>query len=70
MSHVIGKPNDRREVEVWRDAKKVFHAPLRELHQTWDETSWRIARCATTRRAPMPNMTRQAATTTRACICA
>ncbi len=44
MSHVIGKPNDRRCIEVWRDAKKVFTAPLRELHQAWDETSWRIAR--------------------------
>jgi len=43
-SHVIGKPNDSRCVEVWRDAKKVFSAPLRELHQAWDDTSWRIAR--------------------------
>jgi phosphoribosylformylglycinamidine synthase len=43
-SHVIGKPNDRGVVEVWRDARRVFAAPLRELHQTWDEVSWRIAR--------------------------
>jgi len=43
-SHVIGNPNDSRCVEVWRDAKKVFSAPLRELHQAWDETSWSIAR--------------------------
>jgi phosphoribosylformylglycinamidine synthase len=42
-SHVIGKPNDRGVVEVWRDAKAVFSAPLRELHQAWDEVSWRIA---------------------------
>ncbi len=43
-SHIIGKPNERGLVEVWRDAKPVFSAPLRELHQTWDEVSWRIAR--------------------------
>ena len=43
-SHVIGKPNARGVVEVWRDAKQVFSAPLRELHQAWDEVSWRIAR--------------------------
>jgi phosphoribosylformylglycinamidine synthase len=43
-SHVVGKPNDRGVVEVWRDAKAVFAKPLRELHQAWDDTSWRIAR--------------------------
>ena len=43
-SHFIGKPNERGVVEVWRDAKAVFSAPLRDLHQTWDEVSWRIAR--------------------------
>jgi phosphoribosylformylglycinamidine synthase len=43
-SHVIGKPNERGVVEVWRDAKAVFSAPLRDLHQAWDEVSWRIAR--------------------------
>jgi phosphoribosylformylglycinamidine synthase len=43
-SHVIGKPNDRGVVEVWRDAKAVFAAPLVDLHQVWDEVSWRIAR--------------------------
>ena len=42
-SHVMGKPNTRGTVEVWRDAKAVFSAPLRELHQQWDEVSWRIA---------------------------
>jgi phosphoribosylformylglycinamidine synthase len=42
-SHFIGKPNDRGVMEVWRDAKAVFSAPLRDLHQTWDEVSWRIA---------------------------
>ena len=43
-SHVIGKPNERGVVEVWRDAKAVFSAPLVDLHQAWDEVSWRIAR--------------------------
>ena len=43
-SHAIGKTNERGIVEVWRDAKPVFAAPLSELHQTWDEVSWRIAR--------------------------
>ncbi|MEY4563392.1 MAG: hypothetical protein RLZZ618_2669 [Pseudomonadota bacterium] len=43
-SHIIGKPNDRGVVEVWRDAKAVFSAPLRDLHQAWDDVSWRIAR--------------------------
>ncbi len=43
-AHVIGKPNDRGVVEVWRDAKAVFSAPLAELHSQWDEVSWRIAR--------------------------
>ncbi len=43
-SHVVGKTNERGVMEVWRDAKVVFSAPLRALHQAWDETSWRIAR--------------------------
>jgi phosphoribosylformylglycinamidine synthase len=43
-AHAIGKPNGSGVVEVWRDAKMVFSAPLRELHQAWDEVSWRIAR--------------------------
>jgi phosphoribosylformylglycinamidine synthase len=43
-SHAIGKPNDRRVMEVWRDTKAVFSAPLHDLHQAWDDVSWRIAR--------------------------
>ncbi|GAB4568970.1 MAG: phosphoribosylformylglycinamidine synthase [Rhizobacter sp.] len=43
-SHFIGKPNDKGVVEIWRDAKAIFSAPLRELHQAWDDVSWRIAR--------------------------
>jgi phosphoribosylformylglycinamidine synthase len=44
FSHTIGKPNERGVIEVWRDARPVFSAPLRDLRQTWDEVSWRIAR--------------------------
>ncbi len=43
-SHFIGKPNERGALEVWRDAKSVFSAPLRELQQAWDDVSWRIAK--------------------------
>jgi phosphoribosylformylglycinamidine synthase len=43
-AHAIGKPNDRSTVEVWRDAKSIFSAPLRDLHQAWDDVSWRIAK--------------------------
>jgi len=43
-AHVVGKTNDRGVVEVWRDTKAVFSAPLRDLQQAWDEVSWRIAR--------------------------
>ncbi|MGQ3092115.1 MAG: phosphoribosylformylglycinamidine synthase [Roseateles sp.] len=42
-SHVVAKPNAARQMEVWRDAKKVFNADLTALQQTWDEVSWRIA---------------------------
>ncbi|MFM9914833.1 MAG: phosphoribosylformylglycinamidine synthase [Rhizobacter sp.] len=43
-SHFIGKPNDRQSVEIWRDTKAVFSAPLRDLQQVWDDVSWRIAK--------------------------
>ncbi|WP_088283959.1 phosphoribosylformylglycinamidine synthase [Ideonella sp. A 288] len=43
-SHVVGRTNDKALVEVWRDAKPQFSAPLRDLQQAWDEVSWRIAR--------------------------
>ena len=43
-SHVVGKTNERAVVEVWRDAKPQFSAPLRDLQQAWDEVSWRIAK--------------------------
>ncbi len=43
LSHVVGKPNTTATMEVWRDAKKVFSAPLETLHKTWDQVSARIA---------------------------
>ena len=43
-AHFIGKTNPRRVMEVWRDAKLQYSAPLQALHQQWDEVSWRIAR--------------------------
>ncbi|RZJ09133.1 MAG: phosphoribosylformylglycinamidine synthase [Rubrivivax sp.] len=43
-SHVVAKPNATRQMEVWRDAKKVFGADLTTLQQTWDEVSYRIAK--------------------------
>ena len=43
-AHFIGKPNERAVVEVWRDTKLQFGAPLHTLQQQWDEVSWRIAR--------------------------
>ncbi|EIM98215.1 phosphoribosylformylglycinamidine synthase [Paraburkholderia hospita] len=43
-SHVVGKPNERDMVEIYRDAKKIFDAPRAELHRTWSEVSWRISR--------------------------
>ncbi len=43
-AHFLGKTNERGVVEVWRDAKCQFSAPLQALQQQWDEVSWRIAR--------------------------
>ena len=49
-SHVIGKTRPAEsvikagvgEVQVWRDAKRIFGATLQDLHQVWDSTSWKI----------------------------
>ena len=43
-AHFIGKTNPRGVMEVWRDAKLQYSAPLQALHQQWDEVSWRIGR--------------------------
>ncbi|MBV7418064.1 phosphoribosylformylglycinamidine synthase [Comamonas sp. CMM03] len=50
-SHIIGKTRPvssavdmgKGELQVWRDAKKVFGATLSDLHQVWDAVSWKIA---------------------------
>lgn len=43
-SHVIGKPNTTDQIEIYRDARKVFGAARSELQRVWSEVSWRIAR--------------------------
>jgi len=51
-SHAVGKtrpagssmPSGVGELQVWRDARLVFSAPLQDLHQVWDAVSWNIAR--------------------------
>ena len=44
FSHVVGKTLAASSIEVWRDAKAVFKASIRDLHQAWDEVSWRLCR--------------------------
>ncbi|MDH4418489.1 MAG: phosphoribosylformylglycinamidine synthase [Acidovorax sp.] len=49
-SHFVGKTRPasseidagKGELQVWRDAKAVFSAPLADLHQVWDAVSWKI----------------------------
>jgi phosphoribosylformylglycinamidine synthase len=43
-SEVIGKPNERDAIEIYRDAKKIYESPRHELQRAWSEVSWRIAR--------------------------
>jgi phosphoribosylformylglycinamidine synthase len=52
FSHFIGKTRPQSSeidagkgmLQVWRDAKAVFSAPLHDLHQVWDSVSWKIAK--------------------------
>ena len=52
FSHFIGKTRPKSSaidagkgmLQVWRDAKAVFSAPLHDLHQVWDSVSWKIAK--------------------------
>ena len=52
FSHFVGKTRPQHaalevgkgEVQIWRDAKSVFKAPLQDLHQVWDSVSWKICR--------------------------
>jgi phosphoribosylformylglycinamidine synthase len=49
-SHYIGKTRPlssptqagKGKLSIWRDAKEIFSAELRDLHQVWDSTSWKI----------------------------
>jgi phosphoribosylformylglycinamidine synthase len=49
-SHFVGKTRPaaspmeagKGRITVWRDAKEIFGAELRDLHQVWDSTSWKI----------------------------
>ncbi len=49
-SHFVGKTRPQSstidagkgQLQVWRDAKCIFSAPLDDLHQVWDSVSWRI----------------------------
>ncbi len=49
-SHFIGKTRPvsseidmgKHELQIWRDAKAIFKAPLADLHQVWDAVSWKI----------------------------
>jgi phosphoribosylformylglycinamidine synthase len=42
-SHVVGRPNAARTVEVTVGGERVLGTALGELQQAWDEVSWRIA---------------------------
>ncbi|CAG0960946.1 hypothetical protein RHDC4_00693, partial [Rhodocyclaceae bacterium] len=42
--HMIGTLNDRDEIRIWRNAKRVFGASRVELQSVWAETSYQIAR--------------------------
>ncbi len=41
-SHVIGEPNNRDEIEFYRDAKRIWAKPRIELGKAWSEVSRRI----------------------------
>src|SRR5690606_36192656 len=43
-SHVVGKPNTTDEIEVFCDAKRVWHRPRVELARAWSEVSHQMAR--------------------------
>ena len=49
-SHCVGKTRPasssidagKDALQIWRDAKAIFSAPLADLHQVWDAVSWKI----------------------------
>jgi phosphoribosylformylglycinamidine synthase len=42
-THVIGKPNAKQSIEIYRDASEIYAASSQSLHQRWSETSQKIA---------------------------
>ncbi|MBK6366177.1 MAG: phosphoribosylformylglycinamidine synthase [Polaromonas sp.] len=46
IGKVIAKPLkvEPASIQIWRDAKAIFSAPLQDLHQVWDSVSWKIAK--------------------------
>jgi phosphoribosylformylglycinamidine synthase len=50
FSHFVGKTRPASStvdagkdmLQIWRDAKSIFSAPLADLHQVWDAVSWKI----------------------------
>ncbi len=44
QAHVVARPNASYSMEVSAGGTSLLKADLRELHQAWDEVSWRIAR--------------------------
>ncbi len=43
-AHVVARPNTSYTMEVSAGGTSLLKADLRDLHQAWDEVSWRIAR--------------------------
>ena len=43
-SHVVAKPNTKGNIEIWRDAKKIFTESREVLQKMWTNTSYQIAR--------------------------
>jgi phosphoribosylformylglycinamidine synthase len=51
-SHFVGKTRPAQsqvdegkgQIQVWRDAQKIFDASLQDLQQVWDAVSWKINR--------------------------
>ena len=42
-AHVIGMPNTTDEIEIFRDAKRIWGRARADLAKRWSEVSWRIA---------------------------
>ncbi len=42
-AHVIGQPQAKDSVEVYRDARCIYSEPRADLQATWSETSFRMA---------------------------